>query len=156
MNIFNGSSKKEDRVSVSPTDSKKKPLSKKLIYTLIGSVVLLILISIGTSGSSAPSTPAPQIDSVSVGETGYLESSASNVLVATTKDNLDEIVKLSVANDTEGLAQMTLDGDAYIVDQGTQVRVIDTTIGTREVRILEGKQYGKSGWVPVEFVKKTK
>src|SRR5262245_7576828 len=43
-------------------------------------------------------------------------------------------------------------GDAVMVTRGTKIRVIDVGRGSMKVRILEGSQSGKTGWIPFEWV----
>ena len=69
-----------------------------------------------------------------------------------TKQGLDDYTKAAVNNDTMGMAQMIYDGEGFLASDGTKVLVIDSGLGTRQVRILDGKFIGQSGWVPMEFV----
>lgn len=126
---------------------------------LLGIVIVLVAL-IGSGGDSKKDgktqSPAPTAaERLRVGEEGILRvEGQEQVLVATSKENLDKVVKALVAKDTEGLAQMVLAGEAFLVDSGTKVRVIDTALGVRQVRIFDGGTLGRTGWVPMEFVVK--
>lgn len=106
-----------------------------------------------SSTSSSPSQAVQAIDTVKVGENGHLSISGDGpVLVAINKEYYDEMFRLITVNDTLGLAKMTLDGKILLVDNGTAVKVIDSSFASRVVRINEGKYIGESGWVPKEMV----
>jgi hypothetical protein len=90
---------------------------------------------------------APQVDVLHV-------PGQPKVLLGVTERAENRLTQLAVAGDTLGMAQMTLDGDAFIVEDGTQVLVIRPGILISEVRILEGDEAGRSGWVPAEWVVK--
>jgi hypothetical protein len=64
------------------------------------------------------------------------------------------LVKLSVAKDSLGIGEMVLGGKAYAMKNCTKIKLIGATFTTREVRILEGESFGKSGWAPMEWVRK--
>ncbi len=92
-----------------------------------------------------------------VGEVGYLKSeNGSDIFVGVTRSGYEEMVQSLVAKDKEGLLQLALSGQMIFVESGTQVRVIGTVVGAREIRILEGKYYGDSGWVAEEDMRKEK
>jgi hypothetical protein len=65
---------------------------------------------------------------------------------------------MAVNHDQEGFAGMVLSGRAFLVPAGTRVRLLDTlfTFGFlptgAHIRILEGRQYGRDGVVPFEWV----
>lgn len=94
-------------------------------------------------------------NSLKVGETGYVVmKNNGSVFVAVNKDIYDEMFKLITAKDNDGLTQMVLKGQILLVDSGTPVRVIDSSMFSREVRITSGKYSGQSGWVPAEMTSK--
>ena len=54
-----------------------------------------------------------------------------------------------------GLDELVISGDAFYVNSGTKVLVIDKNIwGNCQVRILEGKFEGVKGWLHASWVKK--
>ncbi len=127
----------------------------KVILGIVGVIAVIAFIGNlgGSSSPSSTSTPAPST-SVAIGENGYLRNSANPIMVPISKSIFDETMKLSVAGDTAGLARMVVAGEILMVDNGTQVKVIDKNFASTEVRIMSGKNYGESGWVPMEFVSK--
>ncbi|MFA6608455.1 MAG: hypothetical protein WCT07_00905 [Candidatus Paceibacterota bacterium] len=131
---------------------KKQPsVIKKRIYQSI--LILFVIGIIRSSFSDGSSTSQPVVESVKIGENAHLTISGNNpVLVAINKSYYDEMMKLVAANDTTGLAQMSLDGKILLVDKSTAVKVIDASYFSSEVRINEGKYIGQAGWVPNEMV----
>lgn len=92
-----------------------------------------------------------------VGSVGHLKSPGGDVsflTVARTKEAQKEFSKTIDARDTEGLRLLVLRGEIFVVDPGTKVRILTTDLwlGTSEIRILEGKHYGESGWVFSQLV----
>ena len=129
---------------------------KKVILVVIA-IMLIVAVSGCSSSSTSNTTVQPASTSINISDNVILDegvSTAKIVIVATTQANLDEIIKLSIAKDDLGIAKMIVDGQAFMVDRGTQARVIDEAYGVRQVRIMSGDYYGESGWVPMEFCKK--
>ena len=132
---------------------------------VVGFVLILIWVFMTAASESqklgnVPVQATPSASSAServgVGEEGDVKSSANKTVIATSEASFDALIKASVANDTMGIAQLVLDGRAFAVENGTKVLVIDRTTGARQVRILEGELIGETGWLPMEFVVKTK
>jgi len=69
-----------------------------------------------------------------------------------TKEAFDAYIKAATNNDTLGMAQLIYADEGFLVPDGTKVLVIDSGLGSHEVRILDGKFIAQSGWVPMEFV----
>jgi hypothetical protein len=134
-------------------------LGKKIAAGIILFIFACVLVSSisgdsNSSSSSTTSTVAPT-SSVKTGSNGYLRlpnNPDGKIFVATSKSALDEFAKDSVNKDTLGMAQLVENGGGYLVPQGTKVLVIDGTVATSEVRILEGDHIGAAVWVPYEFV----
>jgi hypothetical protein len=140
--------------------------SHKLVALLICSVALWVVASMLSLISSPASAPVPQSSSsvaapvsppsaagLSVGDIGYARSTSGSVVVlGTNQGNEDQLVKLAVAKDIDGMEQMVLSGEAFYVDNGTKVRVIDQNVFSKEVRILAGDHSGEAGWTPTEFI----
>lgn len=124
-----------------------------LVPIVLGVVVSLARNS-GDSGQVSNSTVVQKVD---VGEDGFLRipnKSDEDVLLATTEKNFDDFIKASVAGDTMGAAGIVLNGGAYYVTAGTKAKVIDTSVGKRKVRVLDGDMIGKVGWIPFEHISK--
>lgn len=97
---------------------------------------------------------------VGVGEDGMLnyhsdiKDCSQETIVSLDVETEKAVIKASIANDTYGMAEVVSSGKAFLVSNCTKVKVIDQNVGSRKIRILEGEQLSKSGWVPMEFVKK--
>lgn len=116
------------------------------ILGCLGIIVLIGLIA-AFGGSHEPK-------SVSVGQNGRLDLPGGGaVVLAIDRDSLDAFTKASVAKDTIGVAALVLSGRLFEVPSGTRCLVIDRSFGAHQVRIMEGDQFGTSGWVAYEWVK---
>ncbi len=136
-----------------PEGAKSVFKNRRVVCMLVIGLLLIIPVKMWVNHLiNEPVTVRPS--TLSVGEEGRLDIGGSKILVATTKANFDESIKLSVAKDNMGLANLALSGGAFLVDSGTKVHVIDMMTGARQVRIMDGQFIGQSGWVPMEFVKK--
>lgn len=101
--------------------------------------------------------PAERVTSrVIVGATGRLVSGrGERVVVAVDRDSYDQVTRAAVIGDQEGLLELALRGKVFFVPPNTRVRVIDLggfLYSRARVRILEGQQAGRSGWVAYEEV----
>ena len=140
--------------------SKKQPpvvskLTKRLFQGILVMIGIGIFISIISPDQEIASDTNKTVTAnwLKTGEDGYVSVEGSDtVLIATTKEYYDEMFKLLTIKDTLGVSQMVLDGKVLLADKGTSVKVIGSTMASREVRITEGKYIGKSGWVPSEMV----
>lgn len=125
-----------------------------------GFIVLLFIVAIfgGSSGSSSPAVAQPVAVStkVAVGEEGYIKFPSANITIATTQEGFKQIVKSSIANDDRGIAELIYSKNAFLVANGTKVLVIDSAVGARKIRILEGDKINETGWTAMEFISKTK
>ncbi|MCK5320257.1 hypothetical protein KAJ61_02610 [Candidatus Parcubacteria bacterium] len=95
-----------------------------------------------------------------IGDEAIIKNGAELVLLGRTKDDFSELQKISLAKDTFGLAQMMEAERIFEVKSGTKIKLLDSETSLldynsdkRQVRILEGPQIGKSGWVNYDFVK---
>ena len=123
---------------------------------LIFLIIIFVIVSTHSGQNSNQNyTTQTASDSINIGDDVILGNNADNVLLGVTKDDFEELVKLAVAKDNVGVTKMVLDGRAFMVDKGTQARVIDAGFTAYEVRIMSGSHYGDSGWVPAEFCHKS-
>lgn len=111
---------------------------------------------VGTSNNTDVNSVSSKGDNLHVGDLGYIKINNGSLLVSPNKSDAEEVIKLSVAKDNLGVAKMVVDGRTMLVDSETQIRVIDTDWLYTNVRIMEGKYYGESGWLPNEFVFRNK
>jgi zinc-ribbon domain len=88
------------------------------------------------------------------GQDGKLQNGKKAIPVAVDQDSSDQLIKAQAINDQHAVVQLLLAGKVLSVNDGTKVKVIDSTFTLRQVRILEGSHEGRSGWVPLEFVVK--
>lgn len=108
-------------------------------------------------------TPAPETKQLTLGDEGYLRIPNNKdpeqiILLATDKKYIDDVSKTLLSKDTQGFLELATKGEAIGVHVGSQIKIIDTTVGERRVRILKGAKNidsdkeGMSGWVAFEFV----
>src|SRR5207302_9080388 len=123
---------------------------------LVASVIIFggiyLLLTIGsTSPRVRPPAQASDFSSVPVGSEGQLRSGSSVIPVAVDQELLPEIKRVAENHDPNGFA--SLSGPFFFVAEETPVRVSESSAGGLRVRILAGSQKGRSGWVPLEWVK---
>ncbi|MCC7261574.1 MAG: hypothetical protein IT369_03535 [Candidatus Latescibacteria bacterium] len=93
---------------------------------------------------------------VAVGEEAYIQSGGRSTPITITKDDYDQVQKILLAKDWEGLRQLIIQERAFVIDEGTQVLVVDKSWDwtMTQVKVLEGSQAGKTGWVAEGYVTK--
>ena len=91
-----------------------------------------------------------------MGEEGYLRIEGKDeVMVPSTKEAFDKYSKSAIANDSDGLIELIGNNEAYFVKAGTKVLVLsNSSLGVREIRILDGQFTSRKGFVPMEFIYK--
>lgn len=117
-------------------------------------VMLVYSISTSTKARFPTTTHRNRPASTSSNEGRLIVGGQPIALVATSEAAFDRFMKIAVANDTLGIAEMVLSGSLLKVDRGTKVTIIDRGFTKTEVRILEGDHFGESGWVASEFVRR--
>ncbi len=150
-----------------PNCDGKNPFPVSPVANFFGLIIVVLIVGSccwpgwlisGSSNSSGATKRSKSTQSriVSVGQEGILSSGGDAVLLGVSKESYSRLVSLSVANDTVGIMDMILTGKVFSVKGGTRCRVIQISsvlTNTREVRILEGDNYGLSGFTAGEFVK---
>jgi len=148
--------KEQDREKAARKMKKWEELTRK--RKILGSVGLVIIIAIVVGlfsvlsgcAKTEVSKPSPS----DIGSTAILAVSESDmVLVAVDEEAFEELIKASVAKDYMGIAELLLLGKVFEVPNNTKVLVIDSAFAKRKIRILEGDEFGRTGWVPYEFLK---
>ena len=162
MNMINTISSEKSNV---PAEEKKKykwGKKEKIMGGVIGFIFLIIIIAISGGDNKSTSTPSqPTSKTPSIGEEGIINfrddksdcSGEDKVLLGTTKEAQDKVGKTLLAKDEMGIAELLITGEAFGVAICTKAKVIDSAVGIRQVRILEGENLGKSGWLPYEWIK---
>ena len=102
----------------------------------------------GISVSGAPSEVFHPGDDV------LLVVSEGVVPLAVNEQAYDAFMKLAIAKDYLGMAQMEADGLLFSVPSGTKARIIDRGFERRLVRIMDGKYFGRSGWIVLSLLEK--
>lgn len=154
-----------------PSAIRRSPI-KFLLYAALGGFGLLLTLAIivnvvsekkpEAKAITPPPVEAPEANEVRaapappprhITTSPYLYVPGANQLViCTSEKSLSEYTRVAIHKDMRGLLVMMLAGEAFGVDNGTKVSIVDPGILRTEVRVSSGPQIGRSGWVPTEFV----
>lgn len=119
-----------------------------------------------TASKTTSKTATPSSDtSPSVGDNAYLRLPDNNdpnnkIALGMTAEDAGLITKALIAQDFMGIYELTSQGKAFAISNGSKVLIIDSSVGLRKVRIVSGVQsidndkVGMAGWVPMEWVVK--
>lgn len=137
-----------------------RQIAKWLLVGLAAAVVVSFVLALNNSEDAADSetNTSETQNFLDVGDEGILSSRNDGIcesvtIVAATRDAHDQLVKTARAGDTYGVMEAVLEGQAFPVEECSRVLVIDAAIGLRQVRVLEGEQIARTGWVPYEWVR---
>jgi hypothetical protein len=110
-------------------------------------VVLFVVALLLWSCSETPTVP--------IGGHGSLRGT-TGVLTPVGVDDaaLKEILTSFRVKDRDGMIQLLVTGRAFSVPNGTKVLVVEHgSMYVRKIRVLEGAQKGRAGYVPDEWIK---
>lgn len=140
--------------------TKQTSRNKKATIILIVIFVIVLVWSISSLSKNPPSPPmSSSPETADIGFEGMVNANSNkndcknSTILAITKEAQDKILKAVNAKDDIGLSQLLLTGEAFMVSNCTKIKVIDRSMFLRQVRVLEGEQFGKAGWMPYEWVK---
>lgn len=133
------------------TPAKSSTTSK--IAKILVAVAVFIWAAIAAFSLATPSkeetAPKSSSKSVGVGQDGIIRTGIAG---GVTKDDFDELTKAATAKDEAGFGQLIASGRAIVVDNNTKVKVIDTGLFKKRVRLLTGDHAGAAVWVASEHV----
>jgi hypothetical protein len=78
--------------------------------------------------------------------------SANKLVLCASEHALAEFTRIAARHDMVGLLAMMSAGDAFGVENGQHVSVIESGALATEVRVVSGQQGGRIGWISTEFV----
>ena len=134
----------------------KKPI--RILAYVIGSIFLLLVLAVifiptpeqpAETTTEGPKEAVPATKTVKVGETGIIRTGVPG---GVNEEAYDAVLKAATSKDREGLEQLVSSGNAVYIDNNTKVRVIDSGMFKKQVRLLSGDHKGASLWVPTEYV----
>jgi len=150
-------------------NNKNKWTLKKIGFVVLFGFFVIIVIAALSEDSTTPNINTTQnvnelktAATLSIGEEGILNNNddpnncEGKVLMGATEDDFNAITKSSIAKDEEGLLELMMRGQAFLVDNCTRIRKIDSagTFGSiAKIRILETQDTSlpSTGWVAYEF-----
>lgn len=123
------------------------------IAIIIVLVVLVVCVNLlrsptGPTDESTASYDEPSMKRI--GDIAYLQlkDGQDDVWVSEDEQTYKELIDAVMAQDNIGIKKLVLySGRVFTVDSGTKVLVLESGLERAKVRILEGDNYGKSGWV---------
>lgn len=121
------------------------------ILGLLGAAVFFVAAVAGLFGGHSGNTKG-----VAPGGEALIHSGSKSTPLATAQETYDETQKILLAKDWAGLRQLVGQGRVFIVDEGTRLRVRETTwdLAMAQVEVLEGPQAGKVGWIAEAYLVK--
>jgi hypothetical protein len=84
------------------------------------------------------------------GARGHLitQAASGQVLLARDQAAIDALVRAININDKITQVHLILSGRTFLLPAGTAILIINTSWDMSEVRLLDGPQFGRTGWVP--------
>ncbi len=117
---------------------------------LSGFAILSCLLLCGCN----PVTETREHHIVNPGEEAWLVHGADlNVPVALSKSDVHAVAAAFDRHNAATLQPMIEQGKVVQVIEGTRVKVIGESYNEREIRILDGPEANKTGWVPYEWLR---
>jgi hypothetical protein len=127
-----------------------------IICVVIGVLVLLYVFAPwgrGTDSRAARPAPTSSFGNLLVGQEGHLDNGGAMAFVALDDAAYDALNKAAGVDDQAGIRELVSAGRVFLTPQHTAIRVLENSVFSVKVRILDGAQKDKAGWVPAEFVK---
>lgn len=81
-----------------------------------------------------------------------LSLGTESVVIANSKDDLDDYINYMSKNDDSGINNLILNGQITYVDDGTKVNVLERKLAVVKVKILEGTYKDVEAWTIMEAV----
>ena len=127
------------------------PTQKGCLGCLGVFILLVVIFSIQSAF-----TPDQPKTGLSMGEKGIVIcGNEPTVFLAIDISSQDAFTKAAIAKDYIGMQRLVSTGRVFEVPANTRVLVIDRKTFIRQVRVLEGPQAGRAGWLPMEWIKES-
>ena len=144
-------------------ETKSKKSYKRLWLWIIG-VSALVIIGIALIPDSPSATPvqAGTSEARTLGQDAFLRLPNNSdpkqvICLAPNSDIYDQYNKALVAKDYQGVLELTNQG-LFCVHNGSEVKVVDTSVALTRVRVVKGAseadsdKVGQAGWTASEWV----
>ena len=124
-----------------------------IVIAMLWNILSKPLLNSGHTRASVLPTPTV-LPTPGIGSKVYLHSAGNSGMfpLAVDEQAYDELSSAMMAKDSYGCQELVNSGKVFLVEEGTEVLIIDRTLYLVKVRILEGTNQGKAGWVIHEAV----
>lgn len=114
--------------------------------------------STNTSTDTSTSSDLGGVSSMSsdgVPQEGKTYSLSTDMYMATSSSAEDTLISYINSNNKNGINQMILDGDLYVLSAGTKIYVTHTGMLTDDIEVASGGSQGAKGVVPFDVLQKS-
>jgi hypothetical protein len=88
------------------------------------------------------------------GEVAVLtETGQPSAVVSVTKDYVAVLAPVVATKNQAAVDQMVREGKAFLIPNGTRVKVVSESYNERQIQVLDGPLQGRTAWVPFEWLK---
>ena len=145
--------------------SKKKGgcIGRTIKLLIVGAAGILVLGAILNKGAKPPgggqasvASPAAVAASRQIRVGSEVEIGSTNGKLwqlAATDEAWDRMLDAQNADDTAEIHRMAREGLVYLIPGGTRGKVMQVGVTSFKVRVLDGMQEGKSGWIQRESIR---
>ncbi len=113
--------------------------------------LLVIMLAVGCASGTAERN-LDNKEHLEIGSVAETTSPANQIICASTQENYKQFMKYVSANDRTGADNMLARGQLFMIETGTEVKVIQATFNGIEVRVQEGPHKDKTAWISLEFL----
>jgi hypothetical protein len=150
---------KSQEVTLKTKDDRMKKIIFYYLIAFIISIFVVIVVKLTDGPTKHLEQEADRYASVETysyhffaGDKAFMNGKFA--LIASDEDSFEELGKIATANDKIGAERLVLSGRAFIEDGHVEVLIIETKSNTARIRILEGRNYGRDGWIYTKFLSK--
>lgn len=124
-----------------------------LIY--FGVTFLVILLASGmfyVLNRLQPDAPAVKTQSSSSKSGSRTIKTPGGILVATTEESFDQMMRAARLDDDDSLKRMSQAGMVFRLQEGTTINIIGGGLSKSKITAIDGFYAGRAGWLPNEFI----
>lgn len=145
----------QERTPARLNEEKNRAFSQKKILTLVGilAVTGVLVVFMATRLFKSEDKPSTGGDAPARSEARLQLDGRDRIMVSVDEAALNELMGALASKDEGQIERLVESGKVFAVRNNTSVRVLEVGFAKSKVRIIEGDEITKEGWVPDRWIR---